>query len=102
MGFSGSFMKDFCVPTEHVFYHSRSTMAPYAELHCHTNFSFLDGASAPDELVERAVELGLSGLAATDHLGLYGVVRFPGAAEAARIHPGVVVRVGPPHALAAA
>ena len=38
---------------------------PYAELHCHTNFSFLDGASAPDDLVERAVELGLSGLAVT-------------------------------------
>ena len=36
---------------------------PYAELHCHTNFSFLDGASAPDDLVERAVELGLTGLA---------------------------------------
>ena len=33
---------------------------PFAELHCHTNFSFLDGASAPDELVERAVALGLS------------------------------------------
>jgi len=86
-------MKDFCVPTEHVFYHSRSTMAPYAELHCHTNFSFLDGASAPDELVERAVELGLSGLAATDHLGLYGVVRFAGAAEAAGIHPVIGVEI---------
>ena len=42
---------------------------PYAELHCHTNFSFLDGASAPDDLVERAVELGLTGLAVTDHNG---------------------------------
>src|ERR687890_125221 len=52
----------------------------YAELHCHTNFSFLDGASTPDELVERAVELGLSGLAITDHQGLYGVVRFAAAA----------------------
>ncbi|HEU4920249.1 MAG TPA: PHP domain-containing protein, partial [Candidatus Limnocylindrales bacterium] len=62
-------------------------MAPYAELHCHTNFSFLDGASAPDDLVERAVELGLSGLAVTDHQGLYGVVRFASAAEAAGIRP---------------
>lgn len=35
---------------------------PYAELHCHTNFSFLDGASIADELVERAVALGLSSL----------------------------------------
>ncbi len=86
-------MKDFCVITEHVFYHLKSTMAPYAELHCHTNFSFLDGASAPDELVERAVELGLSGLAATDHLGLYGVVRFAGAAEAAGIHPVIGVEI---------
>jgi len=64
-------------------------MPPYAELHCHSNFSFLDGASAPDELVERAVELGLSGLAATDHQGLYGVVRFATAAEAAGLHPVV-------------
>ena len=60
---------------------------PYAELHCHTNFSFLDGASAPDDLVERAVELGLSGLAVTDHNGLYGAVRFVSAAEAAGLHP---------------
>jgi DNA polymerase III alpha subunit len=78
---------------EHLFYHQRSAMAPYAELHCHTNFSFLDGASAPDELVERAVELGLSGMAATDHLGLYGVVRFAGAAEAAGIHPVIGVEI---------
>jgi len=60
---------------------------PYAELHCHTNFSFLDGASAPDDLVERAVELGLTGLAVTDHAGLYGAVRFVSAAQAAGLHP---------------
>ena len=54
---------------------------PYAELHCHTNFSFLDGASHAEELVVEAVRLGLTGLAVTDHDGLYGVVRF---AEAAR------------------
>jgi error-prone DNA polymerase len=53
----------------------------YAELHCHTNFSFLDGASHPEELVEEAYRLGLAGLAVTDHNGFYGVVRF---AEAAR------------------
>jgi DNA polymerase III alpha subunit len=62
---------------------------PYAELHAHTNFSFLDGAAPPDELVERAVELGLTGLAVTDHNGLYGAVRFMGAAEEAGLH-GVV------------
>src|SRR5580765_1747765 len=78
---------------EHLFYHQQSAMAPYAELHCHTNFSFLDGASAPDELVERALELGLSGLAATDHLGLYGVVRFAGAAEEAGIRPVIGVEI---------
>ncbi len=53
----------------------------YAELHCHTNFSFLDGASHPEDLVEEAVRLRLDALAVTDHDGLYGVVRF---AEVAR------------------
>ncbi|MFZ0667465.1 MAG: error-prone DNA polymerase, partial [Acidimicrobiales bacterium] len=55
---------------------------PYAELHCHSNFSFLDGASHPEELVAEGVRLGLEALAITDHDGLYGVVRF---AEAARL-----------------
>jgi error-prone DNA polymerase len=53
----------------------------YAELHCHSNFSFLDGASHPEELAEEAARLGLEALAVTDHDGFYGVVRF---AEAAR------------------
>ena len=66
---------------------------PYAELHCHTNFSFLDGASPPDDLVERAVELGLTGLAVTDHDGLYGAVRFVSAAEAAGLHPVVGLEI---------
>ncbi|HEX2133121.1 MAG TPA: error-prone DNA polymerase [Actinophytocola sp.] len=57
------------------------TRVPYAELHCHSNFSFLDGASHPEELVESAALLGLDALAITDHDGMYGVVRF---AEAAR------------------
>jgi error-prone DNA polymerase len=60
-----------------------SGTVPYAELHCHSNFSFLDGASHPEELVAEAARLGLAGLALTDHDGLYGVVRF---AEAARAH----------------
>src|SRR5699024_3004449 len=54
---------------------------PYAELHCHSAFSFLDGASHPEELVVEAASLGLEALALTDHDGLDGVVRF---AEAAR------------------
>jgi error-prone DNA polymerase len=55
---------------------------PYAELHAHSNFSFLDGASHPEELAAGAVRLGLAGLALTDHNGLYGVVRFAEAARA--------------------
>ncbi len=54
---------------------------PYAELHCHSNFSFLDGASDPDDLVAEADRLDLTALALTDRNGLYGIVRF---AEAAR------------------
>jgi error-prone DNA polymerase len=54
----------------------------YAELHAHSNFSFLDGASHPEELAAEAVRLGLSALALTDHNGLYGVVRFAEAARA--------------------
>ena len=53
----------------------------YAELHCRSNFSFLDGVSHPEELVVAAANLGLSALALTDLAGLYGIVRF---AEAAR------------------
>jgi error-prone DNA polymerase len=55
---------------------------PYAELHCHSNFSFLDGASHPEELVTEAVRLGLEALAVTDHNGFYGIVRFAEAAKA--------------------
>ena len=57
-------------------------MATYGELHAHSGFSFLDGASDPEELVVEAVRLGLSGLALTDHHGLYGVVRFAESARA--------------------
>jgi len=53
----------------------------YAELHCHSNFSFLDGASYPEELVSQAARLELEALALTDHDGLYGVVRFAEAAK---------------------
>ena len=66
---------------------------PYAELHCHTNFSFLDGASPPDDLVERAVQLGLTALAVTDHAGLYGAVRFVSAAESVGLHPIVGLEI---------
>ncbi|MEX1158440.1 MAG: PHP domain-containing protein [Thermomicrobiales bacterium] len=60
-------------------------MAIYAELHLHTAFSFLDGASMPAELVERAVELGYRALAITDHNGLHGAMEFAQAARSAGI-----------------
>jgi error-prone DNA polymerase len=66
-------------PTDHR--QRRRSTVPYAELHCHSSFSFLDGASSPEALVEEADRLGLEALAITDHDGFYGVVRF---AEAAR------------------
>ncbi len=51
-------------------------MYAYAELHCWSNFSFLQGGSHPEEIVDRAVDLGLSAVALTDRDGLYGSVRF--------------------------
>ena len=59
----------------------------YVELHCHTNFSFLDGASHPEDIVARAKELGMPGLAITDHDGLYGAVRFYREAKELGIKP---------------
>src|SRR5208283_4210822 len=53
----------------------------YVPLWCKTNFSFLEGASHPEELVETAARLGLPGIAITDRNGVYGMVR---AFEAAR------------------
>jgi len=60
---------------------------PYVELHCHSGFSFLDGASHPEELVLRAAELGYPALALTDHNGLYGSMEFAHAARDAGIQP---------------
>ncbi|HEY7563631.1 MAG TPA: error-prone DNA polymerase [Acidimicrobiia bacterium] len=58
-------------------------VASYAELHCHTNFSFLDGASHVEDLVERAAGLGYRALAVTDHHGFYAAARFSVAAREA-------------------
>ncbi len=58
----------------------RRSTVPYAELHAHSAYSFLDGASTPEELVEEAARLDLRAIALTDHDGLYGVVRFAEAA----------------------
>ncbi len=51
-------------------------MNPYVELHCHSNFSFLDGGSHPAELAQRAAELEMPALAITDRGGVYGAVKF--------------------------
>ena len=59
---------------------------PYAELHAHSSFSFLDGASSPEQLLEESARLGLHALALTDHDGFYGIVRL---AEAAEQHPKI-------------
>ena len=65
----------------------------FIHLHTHSNFSFLDGASPPERLVERAAELGMSALALTDHHGLYGAVRFLQAASAHGVNPIVGLEI---------
>ena len=59
----------------------------YVELHCHSAYSFLDGASQPEELVIRAAELGYEALALTDHDGVYGSLEFAHAAKAFGVRP---------------
>ena len=58
---------------------------PYAELHVHSAYSFLDGASSPRELVAEAERLGLTALAVTDHDGLYGAVQLAQAAKGSSV-----------------
>ncbi|MBM3665521.1 MAG: PHP domain-containing protein, partial [Actinobacteria bacterium] len=60
---------------------------PYVELHAHSAFSFLDGASLPAEMAERAARLGHEALALTDHDGLCGSLEFAHAAAAAGVRP---------------
>ena len=59
----------------------------FVHLRTHSNYSFLDGASSVDDLVDAAVELGHDALALTDTNGLYGAVRFWNAARARRVKP---------------
>ena len=59
----------------------------YVELHAHSAYSFLDGASLPEELALRAAELGYGALALTDHDGVYGSLEFARAAKAFRVRP---------------
>src|SRR5947209_9664834 len=59
----------------------------YVELHAHSAYSFLDGASLPEELAARAAELGYDALALTDHDGVYGSLEFAHAAKAFGVRP---------------
>src|ERR1700757_1187154 len=59
----------------------------YTELHCHSAFSFLDGASLPDELVPAALELGYGALALTDHNTVSGSMEFAVSARGLGLRP---------------
>ena len=59
----------------------------YVELHAHSAYSFLDGASQPEELAARAAELGYDALALTDHDGVYGSLEFAHAAKHFHVRP---------------
>src|SRR5690242_13512947 len=60
---------------------------PYVELHAHSSYSFLDGASLPEELAVQAAELGYGALALTDHDGVYGSLEFARAAKTFGVRP---------------
>jgi error-prone DNA polymerase len=59
----------------------------YVELHCHSAYSFLDGASHPEEVAARAAELGYRALALTDHDGVFGSLEFAHAAKSFGVRP---------------
>ena len=59
----------------------------YVELHCHSAFSFLDGASTPAELAAAAAERGYPALAITDHDGLWGAMEFAHACKGLGVRP---------------
>ena len=76
---------------------SAQGLPAYAELHCRSNFTFLTGASHPEELVARAHELGYTALAITDECSLAGVVRAHGQAKRLGLHliVGAEMRLAP-------
>ena len=65
----------------------RTAKVPYVELHAHSSYSFLDGASLPEELAVQAAELGYPALGLTDHDGLYGSLEFAHAAKHFGVRP---------------
>ena len=66
---------------------ARSSTVPYVELHAHSSYSFLDGASLPEELAVSAAELGYPALALTDHDGVYGSLEFAHEAKHFGVRP---------------
>ncbi len=82
-------------PVPVFFSRSADATPAYAELHCLTNFSFLRGASHPEELVARAAELGYAALAITDRNSLAGVVRAHVAAKEHNLHLIVGAEITP-------
>jgi DNA polymerase-3 subunit alpha len=60
---------------------------PFVHLHCHTDYSLLDGACDIDQLMKIAVAQKMPAVAMTDHGNLFGAVKFYNAAKAANIHP---------------
>ena len=86
---------------EHVFDYDER-MNRYAELHCHTNYSFLDGSSWAGDLVERAAELGYEALGITDHDGFRGVVQVHAHASAIGLPVVYGTEIGMPQALSEA
>ena len=59
----------------------RASADGWAELHCHSSYSFLDGASSPRELIDEAIRLDVEAVAVTDHDGMYGAVQLKEAAK---------------------
>ncbi|MGE5287109.1 MAG: error-prone DNA polymerase [Micromonosporaceae bacterium] len=70
---------------------SADRRVPWAELHCHSSCSFLDGASQPGELVAEAARRGVQALAITDHDGMYGAAQFARAAARIQEQAGICV-----------
>lgn len=76
-----------------------AALAGSVELHLHTCYSFLEGASLPEELAERAAQLGYRALAITDHDGLHGAMEFAQACAAAGVRPITGVELTLAHGL---
>jgi len=68
-------------------FYNRADMAAYVELHAHSCWSLREGASATDELIDRALQLGYTALALTDHDNLYGAMEFARAASERGLQP---------------